>query len=125
MNLTACDLEVQIDGCGTVFNNLPDGIYVIKYSVSPNDQVFVEYNHMRLTKALTLYNQAYCDLDMGACDPDSVLAKKLKDLRKIKSYLDAAKAKVEICHEPRKGMELYKYALKMLGKFECNSCQNS
>lgn len=124
LNLTACDLEVQTENCGSTFNNLPDGIYVIKYSVSPNEYVYVEYNHLRIAKALTLYNNILCDLDIGACEPDSKLEKQLKQLRKIRMYLDAAKAKVEICHEPRKGMELYKYAMKLLGKFDCKSCQS-
>ncbi len=123
LNLTACDLEVQIDNCGTQFNTLPDGIYVLKYSVSPNDQVFVEYNHLRITKALHMYNSIYCELDMGACEPDAKLEKKLAQMRKIKSYLEAAVAHVETCHNPRKGMSLYRYAFKQLQKFECKSCQ--
>lgn len=124
LNLTACDLEVQIDNCGTQFNTLPDGIYVLKYSVSPNDLVYVEYNHLRVTKLLHRYNGILCELDMGACEPDSKLEKKFKELHKIRMYIDAAKAQVEICHNPRKGMELYKFAKKLLDKFECKSCQN-
>ena len=37
-------------------------------------------------------------------------------------YLEAAKAKVETCHEPKKGMTLYNYAMKQLNKFTCSSC---
>ncbi len=124
LNLTACDLGTQIDGCGTSFYNLQDGIYVLKYSVSPNDLVFVEYNHLRIAKALTMYSKILCELDLGACDPDAELSKKLRELHTIRMYLDAAKAMVEICHNPRRGMELYNYALKLLGKFKCTSCQN-
>jgi hypothetical protein len=111
-------------GCGTTFNNLPDGIYILKWSVSPNDKVYAEYNHLRITKALIMYNEALCELDLGTCEPGSETEKKLDTLRKIRMYLDAAKAKVEVCHEPRKGLELYKYAVKLLNKFECKSCQN-
>jgi hypothetical protein len=122
-NFTACDLELQIDGCGTNFNDLSDGIYILKWSVSPNDQVYVEYNHLRITNALIMYQAALCGLDeLGACSPDAELSKKMKELTQIRLYLDAAKAKVEYCHEPLKGMELYNYALKLLGKFECKSC---
>jgi hypothetical protein len=122
VNLTACNLELQTADCGTVFSKLPDGVYVIKYSVSPNDSVFVEYNHLRMTKAILAYQEVLCDLDVAACEPNAETEKKLKDLRKIKMYLDAAKAKVEICHNPTKGMELYSYAVKLLGKFGCKSC---
>lgn len=124
LNLTACDLEVQTAGCGTRFDTLPDGIYVIKYSVSPNEYVYAEYNHLRRTKALIRYNELLCDLDLGACEPDAKKTKKLNELLRIKQYLDAAKAKVEICHEPAKGMELYNYALKLLNKMDCKSCQH-
>lgn len=123
LNLTACDLEVQTTNCGTEFNNLSDGIYIIKYSVSPNNQVYAEYNHLRITSALHLYNNILCELDIATCDPPTKLANDLKDLHKIRMYLDAAVAQVEICHNPRKGMELYNYALKLLRKFECTSCQ--
>jgi len=120
---TACSLELQIDGCGTTFNDLSDGIYILKWSVSPNEEVYVEYNHLRITNALIMYQGALCALDeLGACAPDAELSKKMKELTQIRFYLDAAKAKVEVCHEPLKGMELYNYALKLLGKFDCKSC---
>ncbi len=99
-----------------------DGIYIIKYSVSPNDLVYVEYNHLRITKALTRYNKAMCDLDLAACDPPAKVKEKLDKLMMIRMYLDAAKAKVEFCHEPQKGMTLYNYAIKLLNKLECINC---
>jgi len=122
LNLTACDLELQFDNCGSKFSAFPDGIYTIKYSVSPNDQVYVEYNHLRITKALIKYEKVMCDIDVAACEPTKEITKKLEQLRLIKMYLEAAKAKVETCHEPKKGMELYTYAMKLLGKFTCDSC---
>jgi hypothetical protein len=123
LNLTACDLEIQNLGCGTDFNPLPDGIYVIRYSVSPNKVVYVEYNHLRMTQALNCYKEQFCELDIAACEPDAKTSKKMKELKKIRMYLESAKAKVEICHEPNKGMELYRYALKLLNKLECRTCQ--
>lgn len=123
LNLTACDLELQSEGCGTTQTTLPDGIYVFRYSVSPNDLIFVEYNYLRITQALSMYNSILCELDLGTCEPDKKMTDKLSKLHKAKQYLDAAKAAVEVCHEPAKGMELYRYALKLLGKFECRSCQ--
>lgn len=124
LNLTACDLEIQTDQCGTVFNGLPDGIYVLDYSVSPNEHVQVVYNHLRITKALIKYQEVLCDLDLANCEPTTEVAKDLAKAQRAKGYLEAAKAKVEFCHEPAKGMELYKYANKLLDEFECNSCQS-
>ncbi len=122
LKLTACDLKVQTINCGTTFNDLPDGIYVIKWSISPNEYVFVEYNHLRETKALNKIKQIYCDLDMGACEPEESIRKKLRELRDIQDDLAAAKAKVEICRDAKKGLEIYKYAMMRLNKMTCRSC---
>lgn len=119
---TACDLQLQSQPCGDVYASLPDGIYIIKYSVSPNEVVYVEYNHLRITQALIRYNKALCDLDLAACEPPKKVQERLERLRMIRMYLDAAKAKVEFCLEPQKGMSLYNYAIKLLNKFECKTC---
>ena len=122
LNLTACDLEIQSNNCGTTYSDLPDGIYSIKYSVSPNEHVYVEYNHLRITKALHKYQAILCDLDLAACDPPTSVKDKLNQLRLIKMYLDAAKAQVEYCLHAQKGMELYNYAMKLLDKMNCSTC---
>jgi hypothetical protein len=120
--LTACDLNLQTQNCGISYTDIPDGIYIIKYSVEPSDIVFVEYNHLRITKALNRYNNILCRVDVADCDPPFRIKQKLEALRIIRMYLDAAKSKVEFCHEPQKGMSLYNYALKLLMKMECVNC---
>lgn len=122
LSLTACDLEVQSRDCGNLQSGLPDGIYIIKYSVAPNDTVYVEYNHLRVTSLLNRYDKVLCELDLSACSPDSEQEKKMKGLHEIKMYIDSAVAKVEVCHEPDKGMQLYTYAKKLLSKFDCKTC---
>lgn len=121
-NLTACDLKLQSSGCGTTFLNLPDGIYILKYSVSPNDQVYVEYNHLRITLALDKIQKIYCDLDVANCDPSVKIKEKLLKVREIRDFLYAAKAKVEYCGNPRTGMQIYNYAVKLLDKLTCKTC---
>lgn len=123
LNLTACDFGTQTSNCGTSYAALSDGIYIIRYSVAPNDIVYVEYNHLRITCALNRVRAIYCDLDLGTCDPPSTIKDKLEKLRLIESYLKAAKAHVEFCHQPAKGMELFTYAVKLLDKFTCTSCK--
>jgi hypothetical protein len=122
ITLTACDLQLQTVNCGTKYVDIPDGIYIIKYSVSPNDQVYVEYNHMRVTQAMNKYYKVLCEVDVAACDPPFKVKQRLEELRLIKMYLEAAKSKVEFCHEPQKGMSLYNYALKLLNKMTCTHC---
>lgn len=122
ITLTACDLQLQTTNCGTQYVDIPDGIYIIKYSVSPNDQVYVEYNHMRITQAMNKYYNVLCDIDVNACDPPAKIKQKLEELRLIKMYLEASVSKVEFCHEPQKGMSLYNYAMKLLNKMTCTTC---
>jgi len=120
--ITACDLGLQNSQCGTDYAQIPDGIYIINWSVSPNEIVYVEYNHMRITQALIKIRNAYCNLDLGVCDPPVDVKLKLENLRLIQSMLQASKSFVEYCHNPNKGMQLYAYAIKLLNKFDCSPC---
>ena len=121
--LNACTLGLQSSGCQQLTQPLPDGIYIVRYTVSPNAKVYVEYNHLRITQTNNRYFNLMCQLEMGACEPDADIKEKLVELRLIKSFIDAAKAKVEYCHEPEKGMELLSYAKKRLDRItdECTS----
>lgn len=121
INATACDLQLQAEGCNETLYNIQDGLYIVKYSVEPKDIVYVEYNHLRITCSLNRIKEIYCELDLGACDAPADLKQKLNQLRLIEQYLKAAKANVEICHNPKKGMELYKYAIKLLDRLSCSS----
>ncbi len=121
-NLTACDLGIQKVNCGTQFSDLADGIYILKYSVSPNDVVYVEYNHLRTTLALKRIQKILCKLDISDCDPPEKVKERLRELHLIGDYLAAAKAKVEDCRSPKEGMIIYNYALKLLKRMECGTC---
>jgi hypothetical protein len=61
-------------------------------------------------------------LELDACEPDADVKEQLEELNLIKSFIDAAKVKVEYCHDPEIGMELLIYAQKRLLKF-INSCK--
>ena len=120
--ITACDLGLQKLSCGDIFAELPDGVYAIKYSVKPNEYVFVEYNHLRITAAMNKLNNVLCAITGGNCDPTPKIKERLKEVRFIEMLLKAAKAKVEFCHTPKEGMDLYEYALKLLSKIDCTAC---
>lgn len=121
-HLTACDLDLQSESCGTRFDALPDGIYVIKYSVSPNDTVYVEYNHLRIVQALKKWNEVLCELELAPCDPPETKKAIWNQLMQIHAWLLAAKNKVEFCHKPKEGMEMFKLALNKLDKLNCSTC---
>lgn len=121
-SITACDLGIQTENCDSTHACLPDGIYFIRYTVDPSCAVYVDYNHLRMTHALSIYEKLLCDIDASNCDPRPEVKERLQYLQLIKGYLDAAKAKVETCHESQAGMTLYNYALKLLQKLECKHC---
>ena len=121
MCLTACTLALQTDNCGTTQAQIPDGIYIIKYSVSPNSKVYVEYNHLRVTKLLTTYYEVLCDLNVQPCQPDINKQELLSEMYYIRTMIDAAVSNVEYCQSSAQGMQLYNYAKQRLNKVSCPS----
>ena len=121
--LNGCTLGIQTGGCGTVSEVIPDGIYTIRYSISPNDKVFVEYNYLRITAAVNKYYNIYCNVNLSGCEPLQPERDKLTRLRLLRSMLDGAKAKVEFCHNNDQGMAIYNYALAQLDKLSCSYCK--
>ncbi|BCV01356.1 MAG: hypothetical protein CM15mV42_0320 [uncultured marine virus] len=77
--LNSCALDIQQTNCGDHRSHVPDGIYIIRYSVSPTDKVYVEYNHLRVTSLLTKYYKVLCDIDMK---PVNQVVKDLRSLLK-------------------------------------------
>ena len=116
---TACDMGIQITNCDNYTNNLMDGVWVLRWSVSPNDTVYVEYNYLRITAALNKYYKLLCCLDIAPCDPTPETKARLQELQLCRILFDAAKAQVEFCHQPKHGMVMYQYALERMKKLSC------
>jgi len=123
LSLTACDLDFQTQKCDSVMNPLPDGVYAIRYSHQPREYVFVEYNHLRVTKLRNRIAKIFCNLDISDCMPDKDKSETLSRLIQINGMIEAAKAKVEFCHELEKGMSIYNYVLKLVDKLDCKTCK--
>lgn len=119
VNLSACQIGMQIYNCGVQFGNLPDGVYIVRYSLSPNDVLYVEYNHLRISHALNLINNLLCCLDMADCEPAAPLKEKIQRLKLLEMMLKGAKSKVEFCHNPKHGMAMYNYVVSQLKKLSC------
>ena len=119
LNLTACNLNLQTSDCGSIYNSIPDGVYTVKYSIQPNDRLYVEYNHLRVTALKRQLQKQLCSLNMAGCEPSVEVMAKFNELMKISGYIDAAKAKVEYCHNVDQGMLIFNYAKKLLDKFSC------
>lgn len=118
-NLSACDLEIQKSQCGSEFNSLPDGIYVIKYALSPFEKMYVEYNHLRVTGLKKKLKAEFCKLKLSACEPIPETKSKFDELMQITAYIEAAKAKAEFCLDADQAMVLYNYANKLMSQYSC------
>jgi hypothetical protein len=109
-------------GLSSTPSDLPDGIYIIRYSVSPNDKVWVEYNHLRTTEIAASRMNELCKLSIGACEPPMDVKDKWKELSQIRDYIEAAKVYVEWCDKPKQGIALLLYAEKLLSRYKENHC---
>jgi hypothetical protein len=79
----------------------------------------VEYNHLRISQALVKIQELLCCLDLPLSEPQGPIKDKLREIQMLSVMLKAAKAKVEYCHNPSQGMDMYKYVMKRLTKLSC------
>ena len=118
---TAVDLGLQAQG-STTLKCLPDGLWVIQYSVSPNNVKYVKYYHLRTVEAMLTYYKELCKLQLAQCEPTAQQKQHLADLRYIKMLLDAAKAKAEYCHAPDQAVAMLQYANSLMKKYQDGCC---
>lgn len=121
LNLSAIDLGLNAPNTSEL-SSLPDGLYIITYSVSPNEIVNVTYYHLRVTKTLAAYYRLLCKLQLETCQPTAETIQRISQLRYIKMLIDAAKSKTEYCHAPIQGVDMLTYAIKLLAGFESSCC---
>lgn len=119
--LNACTLGLLNSGCDSESPQLPDGVYSIRYSVSPNDKIYVDYYHLRVSQTRNILNNEYGRLELAACEPNRDVKERLVELRLIDSYIKAAKVWVEDRHDVERGMELLLFAKKRLSAYT-NKC---
>lgn len=115
--LNSCTLGISPAGdCSQSLPNIPDGLFNIRYSTSPNDKVWVEYKHLRTVKALNRYYELLCSLKLPCCLPDQEMEYMLKELDIIHNYILSAKVTVENCHRIEDGMNQLRYANELMDK---------
>ena len=120
--VTVDNIFLHVQNPSETLSSLPDGLWTIGYCVAPCDKLGVQYYYLRTTAALNQYASLLCKLRLSNCLPSEETLKMIDDLHVIKMYLDAAKAKVEFCHQPSKGMDIFNYAVKLLNKMDCKTC---
>ncbi len=95
---------------------LPDGLWTIRYSICPNDELFVEYTFLRNVKQLIRFHNLYCQIEIEKCQRKHYL-EDLETIRGIKDIIDAAQYMADDCGKYEKALELYDYADSLLDEF--------
>lgn len=118
ITLNSSNLKVAPATTQTALVCLPDGIYDIKYSISPNDRQFVEYSLLRNTNQMISYWKEIARL-FSRRDHLSrkSFEEKRRDLVWIKELMDAAKYTVEEKQDPDAGMDMYREASRLLNHY--------
>ena len=99
-----------------VLSDLPDGLWTIKYSICPNDELYVEYTFLRNVKQLIKYHNLFCQIEIDKCNKKQY-SEDLKKIREIKDLIDAAQYLADDCGKYEKAIELYNYADSLLNEF--------
>lgn len=113
--------------CPEEFTELPDGNYEIKFSIAPNLETMVEYNHFRNCKQFKSYLNENCKLWKERCKlTQKDFNKKLDELYKLKELVNAAKYSAEECLDIDGALELYEEANSKLNTLSngksCPTC---
>lgn len=115
--LNACTLGIApVNGCVDCCPDIPDGLYNVRYSISPNDQVYVEYKILRIVQAWNRYMEMLCRVGLTPCLPDQDVQVQLRDLDTVRNYLLSAKVTVENQHQFADGMSQYWFAVEIMDK---------
>jgi len=124
MALNASILGILKTKSYSTLADLPDGIYHIKYSIAPNQELVVEYDYFRTIKLMDKYARIVCALLDKKFDYTVREFEEIKqEILWIRQLIESSKYKVEICDEGEKGIDLYNEASMLLNKYVgCLSC---
>lgn len=104
--------------CEEELADLPDGIYRVKYSVCPNDKLFIEKFFLRTDKIRCKYTQAFLTLDLSNLEEASEKAKR-KALEEVEFYIEGANAAANN-KDAKLASDFYKKADRLLSKYLAN-----
>lgn len=99
---------------------LPDGLYNVKYTISPAYKYFVERSFIRVDKLQEKFDTAFMKLDILQCD-GPLRKQREEELSTINFYIQGSIAAANKCAGDL-SIKLYKKADKMLNYFITNKC---
>jgi ribosome-associated translation inhibitor RaiA len=114
---TSASLQITATG---VNQPLPDGIYHLKYSITPAYENYVEKSFMRVDKLQQKFDEAFMKLDMMECDR-AIKTQAKVELSSIYFFIQGAIAAANNCATVIAN-KLYNQADKALTTFMKNDC---
>lgn len=114
---TSLNLQVTTDN---TLRPLPDGVYHMKYSVSPAFENFVEKTFLRVDLLQEKFDKAFLTLDMMQCDR-AIKEQSKQELVSIYLIIQGAIAASNECANEI-AMKLYRQADRMLELFFNSGC---
>lgn len=100
--------------CEEELKDLPDGIWRVKYSICPNDKLYIEKFFLKTDKLRCKYNQAFLNLDLKSEGEDKS-GKKMR-LDEIEFYIQGAIA-ASNDQNAKDAQDFYNKADKLLNKY--------
>lgn len=116
-------LSLGITSVGDPLLPLPDGIYYLKYTVTPAYINFVEKSIIRVDQLQEKFDSAFMKLDMMECDR-AIKTQQKVELNSIYFFIQGAIAAANNCAVDEAN-KLYIQAKKMLNNFTNGGCQCS
>jgi hypothetical protein len=115
--------SLGLTAVGDPITPLPDGVYFLRYSVTPTFTNFVEKSIMRVEQLQERFDGAFMKLDMMECDL-AIKTQQKVELNSIYFFIQGAIAAANNCAIDQAN-KLYNQASKMLNNFMANGCQCS
>lgn len=115
---TSNNLNITCEG--EAIQDIPDGIYTIKYSITPAYIYFVSRSFLRVDALQEKFDTAFMKLDILQCD-GPLRKQREEELNSIYYFIQEAIASANKC-APDLALKLYKKADKMLDYFIKNKC---
>jgi len=113
LEITCSDLDCELI-------DLPDGIYRVKYSITPAYRYFVNKSFLRINKLQEKFDTVYLRLDFMQCD-QAIREEDFEVLDTIQTYINGAIAAANNCLDVL-AMKLYGKASQAIDDFVNHRC---
>ena len=100
---------------------VPDGLYKVKYSITPTYKYFVERTFFRVDNLQEALDEIFIKLDIAQCDR-SVSSSDMRKLNEIEMYIQFAIAAANKCANVY-AIESYQKAVKLVNNYNKNHCE--